>query len=53
MSDQDRYASPRAVEQAIKDAAKTAHEADPSRLVDDLIAGAVTGTWNPTTKSWA
>jgi len=37
MSDQDRYASPRAVEQAIKDAAKTAHEADPARLVDDLI----------------
>ena len=33
----DRYATARAVEQAIKAAAKAAHEADPTRQVDDLV----------------
>ena len=33
----DQYVDARAVEQAIKNAAKIAHEADPSRVISDLI----------------
>jgi hypothetical protein len=33
----DRYANARAVEQAIKDAARAVHQTDPTRQIDDLI----------------